>query len=169
MNAKLAQDGVKEDRGEEMLVSDGVVVWLHLRKRGAEKVTVRKVAAETVKMGLGSWAREMNGENQKRWERFELTVVGEDEIEGQKMYVLEGKSKTDRKTGRPEQSKKVWVGQEDLFVHRDVTTRAQKDPTKPWVRTVEFTGIKVDQKVDPELFKYTPPKGVQVQDMTGGK
>jgi len=164
---KVRADG-KEETGEEMIVNDGVFVWGQRRARGSETIKVRKDAAET--MGVGWWAKEMNGMNRQRWGRFELAVVGEDVIEGQKMYVLEGKAK-EAQPGQPgpERRRKIWVGQEDLLVHRDVTTTAGEDPAKRRVETLEFSEIKVDQKVDPALFKYTPPAGVEVEDRTAGK
>jgi outer membrane lipoprotein-sorting protein len=32
----------------------------------------------------------------------------------------------------------------------------------------QFTNVKTNQPVDPALFKYTPPDGVKINDMTGG-
>jgi outer membrane lipoprotein-sorting protein len=30
----------------------------------------------------------------------------------------------------------------------------------------QFTNVKVNQPIDPALFKYTPPEGAKVQDRT---
>jgi outer membrane lipoprotein-sorting protein len=33
---------------------------------------------------------------------------------------------------------------------------------------MRFTNVKVNGPIDPALFKYTPPDGVKINDMTGG-
>ena len=55
---------------------------------------------------------------------------------------------------------RISVGQDDLALRRTICY--DKDGKK--TGEVQFTNVKVNQPIEPSLFKYTPPEGAKVED-----
>jgi outer membrane lipoprotein-sorting protein len=112
-------------------------------------------------------AQQQTGDTSALRHQYDLTLVGEGEFDGQKMWMLEGtpKAKADEKAPPAGPSKvKVDIGQKDLMAHR--ITVLYKGGSE--VVDVQLTNLKVNPTLDPALFKYTPPAGAEVTDMTKG-
>jgi hypothetical protein len=59
---------------------------------------------------------------------------------------------------------RIYVGQKDLMCHRYLAY----DKAGTEIMDMQMTNIKVNAVLDPALFKYTPPAGANVMDMTKG-
>jgi peroxiredoxin len=59
---------------------------------------------------------------------------------------------------------RIFVGQKDEYVNRMEFLASDAEKTRTGV--VELTDLKFNQGLAPELFMYTPPEGVAVNDMT---
>jgi outer membrane lipoprotein-sorting protein len=110
----------------------------------------------------------------KQWdtskEVYDFKVVAAGEIDGQRMYVLEGLSKTGpfanqqiaanaAKMGKM----RAAIGQDDGFVHR--MELYDKSLTN-LVTSMEFKNLKFNADIPDATFVYRPPAGADVKDMT---
>lgn len=147
---------------ESKKVNDGKFEWDERRTPRHQGVMVTK--SEPDEINILDWLLHIVKED---GELYGLKVVGEEEIDGQKMYVLEG-SRTFPLTIDNQASlgmlirMKMLGGTKDLILRRWVIWTS----LGPMVETVEYFNLKVDQKIDPEVFKYTPPEGAKVEDRT---
>ncbi len=68
--------------------------------------------------------------------------------------------------GPPQEPGKIrmWIGQKDLFAHRYI----MYDKAGKEMAETRITNVKLNGKIDAKLFKYTPPPGARVMDMTKG-
>lgn len=162
----------KERNREETVVeirsvSDGTVVWTEERRSGRPEVRVRKRDA---KKSLAWPALTLIWDLTRDRKEFHLKVVGEETVEGEKMYVLEGAyNPTMLNEQVTELKRKTWVRQDDFIICRQVQTRQAAGQGKPTVTVVEFANVKVNRPVDPALFVYAPPEGAKVDDRTTPK
>lgn len=158
----------KEESQESSMVNDGTFTWTERRIRGKSEIRVEKVdSQEPNPLGPGEGIMRDIRED---WQRFHLSVVGEDKIDGEKMYVLEGAlPAADLPKYAKESKMKVWISQDDLMMRRIVDTVQLAKGDHSETNTVEFRNVKVNQKVDPALFIYTPPEGAKVNDRTKPK
>ena len=69
----------------------------------------------------------------------------------------EGSSNADREFGRF----RTYLGQKDVQCHRMVGF----DKDGNVIMDTQYTNIKVNEKIDPAVFKYTPPRGAIIRDM----
>jgi len=154
---------------EAKLVNDGVFIWSEQRDvENGIQVTKRKVRAEEKGDPYLELLKDMKSDNAL----FAYEVIGEETITGQKMYVMERHSDViDNNKLTSKVTEKLWVGQDDLLIHRETRVVFDYDArygaefsAASSETTMEFTNLKVNQKVDPALFKYTPPDGVKVQE-----
>ncbi len=61
-------------------------------------------------------------------------------------------------------SAKVWISTKDGLPRKMVF----HTPTGEEMMSQEFRNVEVNPTLDPSLFEFTPPEGVQVTDMTDG-
>ncbi len=154
---------------ETKIVGDGKNFWRERQGTGIAGVEVRKEDA------FGPSAFTFRDKYERRWPilwwQFKFKVIGEDAIGGQKMFVLQGHlNAADPNGGGDEETESVWVGQDDSIVHRQVSTSWPNGKLKTPVVTIkDWVSVKVNQKVDPALFVYTPPEGAKVDDRTPPK
>jgi len=95
-------------------------------------------------------------------EQFELSLEGEEKVNGKDAYVLSGKPKAgnpavamfskmvhyiDKETGIPVKTVALGQNGQEMMVQT-------------------FTNIKLNPELKPERFEYTPPPGVTVMDMS---
>lgn len=143
-------------------VYDGQFMWTETKEGAAGKVTVTKSNPRTLKkrvngkltIGEASVALRMS-------EVFDLKLVSEEVVDGQKTWVLEGP----RKGGAVPGKIRIFVGQDDLAARRSI----HYDEGGKKNGEVQFTNVKVNQPIEPSLFKYTPPEGAKVDDQTKAK
>ena len=141
-------------------VYDGEFMWTERKEGAAGKVTVTKRNPGTLKkrvngkltIGEASVALRMS-------EVFDLKLVSEEVVDGQKTWVLEGPRKGD---ALPPARVRISVGQDDLALRRTIVY----DEGGKKIAEVQFTNVKVNQPIEPSLFKYTPPEGAKVEDQT---
>jgi outer membrane lipoprotein-sorting protein len=95
--------------------------------------------------------------------QFDFVKVDSATIDGRSMYVLEGTPKAGQPEARMLSKIMYFFDQETLVMRRMVTLdKAGKESSR-----FDLTNVKTNGELDPKLFDYTPPPGVQVQDMTG--
>ncbi|MCX7887850.1 MAG: hypothetical protein N3B01_11440 [Verrucomicrobiae bacterium] len=159
-----------------VLGSDGVM-WQEMDLLGHKKVT--KINMNTLASNLTA----RSGFNMdalhtpdpvRQWENtrqyMDYSLLPTDTIEGQPMWVLEAKWKSEAATNPvlAQQAAtigkmRVYIGQQDGFTHR--IEQFDKTGTKPVV-TIDFRKIKLNETLDDTLFQYKPPAGVEAIDMT---
>ena len=142
-------------------VNDGVFVWHETRNSMMPMIQVMKMKVGQNVPGQGSSGAPDESVEQMKKE-FNFTKVGEDTIDGRKMFVLEGTPKGEAMRGTPISTVKYYIDQESLVVRRSVML----DKAGKEVGRFDLTNIKLNEALDPKLFEYTPPPGAQVQDMT---
>lgn len=152
---------------EGKVVSDGVFDWLETRRAGDPRIEVKK---SRVKEGEEFWYLEMVHEMKTTNAEFNWTL-GEETVDGKKMYVLEKHGdRIPRTTIKADVTEKVWVGEDDLLIHRRTIETRITDPNMgpnpgaPRTRVMELANLKVDQPVDEKLFQYVPPEGAVVTE-----
>ena len=141
-------------------VYDGEFMWTERKKGATGKVNVTKdnpgILRKRVKgkltIGEASVALRMS-------ESFDLKLISEEMVDGQKTWVLEGPA-----TGPSTTPGKIRisVGQNDLAARQSIFY----DKKDKKVMEMQFSNVKVNQQIDPALFKYTPPEGATVEDQT---
>jgi len=156
---KTKRDGKVEVFQEHKIIDDGTFQWWE--QRGLDTKGLLTVSKQIAKSF--DWADQIARDTKEDWKLYGPKVVGEDLIHGQKMYVLEGAAPQD---GTEKKSMRLWVGQDDLFVHRRIATDQRENEPEPNTDTREFLNLKVNWKIDPALFTYTPPEGATVTDDT---
>ncbi len=162
MKQKMTKDGADSTM---LMVNDGEFLWVEMKDPESGQVMVIKQKGDSTQ-------GKMNNPNDFT-DMFDLKLVGEEDFDGQKMWVLEGTPKAKPKTPptggmmmEPPQPGKVrmYVGQKDTLCHRYIMyNKAGKE-----VVDTQLTNIKLNGKLDPALFKYTPPRGARVMDMSKG-
>lgn len=155
---------------EGKIVSDGNVMWGERRRSDDEVIRVRKEAAEGPEaVGLcNMFAKAMA----RDWKRYHLKVAGQDAIDGEKMYLLEGSLDPAELAGNEvfeAETHRVWVRQADFVIRRTVTTSHLFGRDQPAVVVKDWLNVKVNQPVAPALFVYTPPEGASIDDKTQEK
>jgi len=148
-----------------LVVNDGEFLWMETR-HPQMGVMVMKNKADA--------GNSPPADPQKFRDQYDLKLAGEEEFDGQKMWVLEGTPKEKAADAPPAggmgpQALKpakvhIYIGQKDLLCHRFRSYDKEGNETAD----VQFTNIKVNGALDPALFKYTPPPGARVMDMTKG-
>ncbi|MCG3147899.1 MAG: hypothetical protein PCFJNLEI_01340 [Verrucomicrobiae bacterium] len=101
---------------------------------------------------------------------YTQTLTGTAELNGQKMYILDGTLNPKRKLPghlamltRDQGRQRLLIGQTDGFVHQV----QQFDSTNTnLIMTIEFTNLKLNPDLPADLFRYEPTAGVRVIDMT---
>ncbi len=171
MNFRMKGGKPNTPPSDMLMVDDGEFLWQETKDPESGEVMVMKLKRGARKMDTGD-AKEYT-------DQYDLKLVGDEEFDGQKMWVLEGAPKNEtvemkRMTprggmGMPPQAEqpgkiRMSVGQKDSYLHRTILyDKAGKETSE-----TQMTNIKVNGKVDPKLFKYTPPPGATVMDMTKG-
>ncbi len=156
-----------------LMICDGEFWWCETRDPRTAQVTVMK-SKDNLLSG-----QSLMGQTPDPRARADMKLVGEENLDGQKMWVL-------RST--PAHNPQVdWMilyfGQNDLVCHRmtlyrwgEETREVRRGNVVEQRRTIVpqvagdllFTNIKINGPVDRSAFKYTPPRGAKVVDMTQG-
>ena len=150
---------------ETKMVNDGRFVWQEMRKSMPPSLQVIKTKAD--RQSPGTPGRMLTPEEniQQLRKQFDFKDVAEDVIDGQKVYVLGGTLKENLQQMDIAQMLsrvRYYVSQKDLGIRRMVTYNKQGKETTRY----ELTNVKINEKVDPKLFEYTPPANAKIIDTT---
>jgi hypothetical protein len=159
----------KKATSESDSVNDGTYAWSSRKEDGIPHVW--KDFARSVEGQMSIWCGP--GMVTKCLKGAEARVSGEENIGGQKMYVLEGDMMvypgvglTDDRLKESWGRWKAWIGQDDRLVRRFSYPYAHNKPNDSYVATLEITKVTVDGKMDPKLFEFVPPNGAKMHDDT---
>ncbi|HEY3319066.1 MAG TPA: hypothetical protein VGP72_01120 [Planctomycetota bacterium] len=161
-------------------VCDGTTMWTETAMPQGKMV--QKMSMATMeKMGGGNQQNPLEQVKQMR-QQYTFTGVSEGKVQDTTVYILEGVPNPDaakkaadaaKEAGGEQAAKmaqaqlemvkkvRVYIGKDDLMFRKLETLDAGGEP----IMSMELSNIKLDEKADPELFKYTPPEGAQVMDM----
>ena len=144
-------------------VNDGAYLWQEKRSSDLTQIVVIKDLASGP--GQIAWTQKVIMGMRELWGNFDLEVTHEDTIAGQKTYLLEGIRKTEVPPGIavPEVKLKLWLSKDDYLPRRLSITSEMSGQKGVVVHTTDYLKVKVNEKVDPAVFAYTPPEGVQVE------
>jgi len=150
--------GMMKTTSKSKMVVDGEFMWVHTDS--VTEVNGQKMPQETV-MKNKIDNKLLDPASMENMKNYELKLLPEEKISGNEAWVIEGTPKDaamkaqqgrvvswyDKKTGLP-------------------LKMAVYTPDGKALSTTTFSDIKVDEKVSPGMFKFEPPAGVQVMDMT---
>jgi len=143
------------------IVNDGKFVWREMT------IAVPMPMVQVIKMKVGQKgpmgvdAGMTDDPVEQLRQQFEFTGVSEDTIDGRKMYVLEGKPKVPPQ-GISITTVKCYADEESLMLRRMVMLdEADKELTR-----FDLTNVKINEKLDPKMFDYTPPDDARIVDRT---
>jgi len=94
-------------------------------------------------------------------EQYELTLADDEEVDGEKCWVVQGKPKMAAQPGQPVKMV-FYVRQKDAATVQMIGY----DASDKKVMTTTYRDIKFNEKLDPKRFEFEVPEGVQVMDMT---
>lgn len=134
----------------QTMVSDGKIMWSEQKAMGQTQVA--KMAADPKMASQFGQFREMIKE-----EGVTATVKGTEEVNGEPCTVLE----IARKDGDQTTTVTNWISDKSGLMLKMTMT----SPMMGEVVTT-ITSYKINESVDESLFSYTPPAGVQVNDLT---
>ena len=146
-------------------VCDGTFFWEEDRSSKSPEITVKKSEAHQSPKLKGLMTKGLEDDPGS----YTVKLVGEDSIDGRKMFVLVRTLNPDKLLQRlvlKEDTTKLWVGQDDLIPYRSVRTFWRAHWEQASVTMVELFNVKLNEKIDPALFIYTPPAGAVVTDKT---
>ena len=167
LNVKQQMDMGEGGVVNTLVVNDAEFLWMETRTPQMGSMVMKN------KPDAGN---QPTADTQGFRDRYDLKLAGEEEFDGQKMWVLEGTPKEKAADAPPAGGRRIspqagepakiqiYLGQTDFLCHR---FRAYDKADKE-ISDVQFTNIKVNGALDPALFKYTPPPGARVMDMTKG-
>ena len=135
-----------------LAVCDGEVTHTLMERMG-QKVCV-KAKAEAQSLAGEAMFKALR-------EQHNLTLADDEEVNGEKCWVIQATPKT---PGRPGEPAKVAY----YFRQKDCATVQMLgyDADGNTMMTATFSEIKFDEKLDPKRFEFKVPEGVQVMDMT---
>jgi outer membrane lipoprotein-sorting protein len=138
-----------------LVVNDGEFAWSEMAQ--GEMVTVTKMATQGFYVLPSKIMAPYEGSH-------EITVADDAEVDGTLCRVLEVRMKPVE--GMPPQGQTtLYFGAEDGLLRKMLTI----DGTGTQTSSTLLEEIETDIDIDDARFEYTPPKGVEVLDLTGAK
>ena len=157
------------DTRELRMVNDGKYVWEEDRTNH-EKIEVKKNDASSPavswQMQWGPKFMEFGGPMSLSVTKG-MMVLGEETIDGKKMYVLEKNQGPEGEEGTA-WKRRVWIGEEDLCIWRSSFTMSDNSGMLRSM-TSEILNVRLNEKVDEGHFKYAVPDGAALKDKTKGE
>ena len=153
MEMTMDMGGQKNEMKTPMLmVSDGDITHSLVEQMG-QKMCVKAKADENSLTGAEMF--------KSLREQYDLTMADDEEVDGDKCWVVHAKPK---KAAQPGQPVKVAF----YFRQKDAATVQMLgfDASDKQVMTTKYTDIEFNEKLDPKRFEFVVPEGVQVMDMT---
>jgi outer membrane lipoprotein-sorting protein len=136
-----------------LTVVDGEYMWSVSEMQGQKYATKMKIPKEqkSIDPSVG-------------WEGYELKLLPDAKIDGLTCWVIEMTPTLEQIKAQLGKSVASYDQDTGLMVSNIGYDSAGKEISK-----VTVTDIKVNEKMDPKIFKFTPPEGVTVQDMTNSQ
>lgn len=135
---------------KSLSISDGELMWVLSEQSGQKMVSKMKADDKQVT----SWREDM-----KEW--YNLKLLPDETVDGKPCYVIEMTPK--KSPAAAAEYRTVQYYQKDTcVVVKAVSYGADRKP----VSTTTYSDIKINPKLDKGRFKFTPPAGVPVMDMT---
>ncbi|MBX7254931.1 MAG: hypothetical protein K1Y02_01125 [Candidatus Hydrogenedentes bacterium] len=145
-----------------LTVFDGTTLYTQMSMAGRQKAAKRDPNSGTSRSPESG--KEMFDSLRKKGD---LTLLPDAEVDGKPVFVLEVKPKPEDQKDAP-----VTIAAIRVYVAKESGIQVKSEfldaANKPFT-TVHYTDIALNAKIDPSRFVYTPPKGVKVEDLTGGK
>lgn len=177
MRMQLEMPAMGQKSTMTMILGDDGVMWQIMQigpKPQIMKSDMNAVLKDTAAVTGGKFNPFDQINPSKQWdaskEMYDFKVVAAGEMDGQRMYVLEGlpkpgpyanpqKAAEAAKLGKMRAS----IGQNDGFVHRmDLYDKSLTN----LVTSMEFKNVKFNVDMPDSTFIYRPPAGADVKDMT---
>ena len=135
-----------------MTISDGEIEHTLMEREGQKMCVKTKAQANSV-----------TGEAMFKFlrEHYDLSLASDEEIDGDKCWVVEAKPKATARPGEPAKTC-YYFRQKDGATVRIVAYDADGKPAM----TTNFTDIKLNVDLDPKRFEFKLPEGVREMDMT---
>jgi outer membrane lipoprotein-sorting protein len=135
-----------------LAVSDGKITHTLMEQMGQKMCLKTKAEAQS-----------MVGEAMFKTlrEQHNITLAEDEEVDGEKCWVIHATPKTPGRPGEPAKSA-------FYFRQKDGATVQMLgfDASGKQVMTATFTDIKFNEKLDPQRFEFKVPEGVRVMDRT---
>ena len=144
------------DPAGDRIVIDGKAVWLYLPSSNPK---------QAYRMPLGSAAAgtfdpaQLMAEPRKR---FDISDSGVEMLDGRSTRVLTLVPKASNGSA-PFTSAKVWIDAKDALIRQFEVTESTG-----LTRHIKLLSLEPNASVERSAFRFTPPKGVEVIDRTGG-
>lgn len=163
-------------RESKMLLVTGAdgIMWQEMSMAGQRQVM--KIDTTQAKGGDGQ-KLDLNGkiDPSEQWKEtanvMDFTVLPEEEIDGQPVYVLDGVWNAEADKAPQFKAMKGMIAKSRIFIgSRDGYVRKMLmygQDGKTVVMSTEFTNIKFDVEIADDTFVYKPEEGAKVVDMTG--
>lgn len=136
--------------GTSLSVCDGEFIWMMSDMNGQKSVTKSKATSDpiVVENPIGMMREQHN-----------LKLMPEESVDGAACYVIEATSK---QQGEMAGKMVQYFRKADGFTVKVVSFSPDGKP----MMTMSCTDIELNPKIDPDRFKFEPPAGVQVMDLT---
>jgi outer membrane lipoprotein-sorting protein len=162
----LTADGKLTNTTSYTTVSDGAALWQYSPNDGI--LTVNQL--DTGASGTGSMApygvdvQNLDDLFQRASTCYSAKVTGDAMVAGRATYVIDMGPSLCPSADAPEMNGKlmIWVDKETFFVLKQEQYSTQGDTV---VMSNEVQQVQYNTTIDPGQFTFTPPSGVQVQDM----
>ena len=164
---KKAPDVKAESLTQMKWICDGSIAWNEMRDADGKIIVTKMNAPAPDTTQPNVMVRDYLADAKT----YNFKLVGEDSIDGRKMYVLDGAFDADTcaKRGIKQFKVRFWIAQDNLMLCRQVTTSMGIIDDQPSVETCDLLNVTLNEKIDPALFLYTPPPGVKIIDTTKPK
>ncbi len=137
------------NKSDTLMVQDGQFIW-----------TLDKTQKTAMKMKMPK-DQKTNFDPRETWKDFNLKLLPEQTIDGKPTWVIEAAPK--------DPQMKAATGKTILWYEKatglTLKTESYDKDDKP-IMTATMNDYKINEKLDPNLFKFEAPAGVQVQDLT---
>jgi len=151
---------------QQIQISDGKTAWMYQPKMNlAMRIDLEKVAAETEEDPAGQKTTDISKPLQS-FQRESISHVRTEDIEGSKVCVFEGLPGKQGLQKMPFAPAKIemWIGAGDGLVRRMIMFNEEGKE----MMSQSYTNIQLNVEAADSQFKFTPPEGVQVVNMTEG-
>ena len=165
------------EKGTQMLVADGEYLWVEAPSPfTSEKLFFRGRLDELERQAPGGRLPQGPDDPSKAIEQlveqYAFVYRGEEELDGRKVWVLEGTPRPDAPKDEDDEmaemlraklkSVLVKIGKEDGWVYH---FEMRGEPGTPPLQLRRYSNLRWNPELDPALFKFAPPPDAKVQDM----
>jgi len=150
---------------KQIHVSDGKITWIYQpQMKMVTKIDMERVTAEMKEEAGGS----NSGDISKPFQLFQRETLScrIKKSGGKKFYVFQGLPKIPeaQKTAFTPAKIEMWLAADDGLVRKIIMFSEEGKE----MMSQEYTNVKINVRLADSQFKFTPPEGVQVMDMTEG-